>query len=120
MSLPESPQAMMERRLLAICSNLYGVFGDDANHPQGLRARASIWNITHPYGSREPTCQGVEEVLQLIHEQQDLDQNTRTLAVGDLDVHPRDHDYAEAKDQHRQTLDGMILTAIRQNLINNQ
>lgn len=111
---------MMERRLLAICQNLYGVFGDDANHPQGLRVRASIWNITHPHGSLEPSCQALQEVLDTIHERARIGSNEIGLWDGEREVWPRDHDYPACKALNLEIQDELILQAIRTNLINNQ
>lgn len=111
---------MMERRLLAICSNLYGVFGDDANHPWGLRARGQIWLITHPHGSREPSCQALQEVLDAIHERARIGSNEIGLWDGEREVWPRDHDYPACKSLNLEIQDELILQAIRTNLINNQ
>ena len=119
-ALPESPQEHMERRIAAICTNLYGVFGNDANHPHGLRARADIWMIAQPHGSIEPTCNALQEVLDQIHEKARIESNTLGLWDGEREVRPRDHDYSACKAHHLDIQDGMILIAIRQGMINNQ
>lgn len=75
------------------CKEFEHLNGTDANTPDGMRARATLWNIT----GRKPRQVEFEAVLDAIHESHRIAENRIGLWQDGREVWPNDADYDEAR-----------------------
>lgn len=110
MNAPMPPSVRLEQQVLTTCQIFYSTTGrTDAHTSKGMRARATIWDLT----GRKPSLQDLEDVLEAIEERARIESNTLGLWDGTAELRPGHPDYAAAKTEHLDIQDGLITEAIR-------
>lgn len=77
------------------CANFHHLYGTEADTPEGLRARATIWKLT----GRKPTRAAFEAVLAAIQEFRRIADNNIGLWHDEREVWPNDAEYGVAQIQ---------------------
>ena len=75
------------------CKEFEHLNGTDADTPDGMRARATIWKIT----GRKPRLAAFEAVLDALNESRRIAENNIGLWHDGREVWPNDADYDEAR-----------------------
>ena len=84
-----TPQEHALNRVRYQCYDFHRITGSDAHNPAGLRARATLWEITGTY----PTRASLEEVLAEFDELERITAHSVPLSDGEREVWPNDADY---------------------------